>query len=195
MPSMPAVPLRLATANDFAAIAAITNHYIRTTTIHFGNEDVTDEELRTAWKEHEDLYAVVVAECLGEVVAYAKAGAWRTRAAYRWTPETGVYVRHDCLGQSLGRAVYHRLIAVCRAQGFHSLMAGATMPNDASDRLHRDLGFVPVGRVLRAGSKFGAWWDVAFYQLQLASPDAVAGPIRSPHEVWGEASAGNPVLS
>ena len=33
--------IRLAGADDFAAIAAITNHYIRNTAIHFGQDDGT----------------------------------------------------------------------------------------------------------------------------------------------------------
>ena len=186
MPGMSAVLLRLAVASDFDAIAALTNHYIRTTTIHFGTQDVTGGELQQLWRQHEDLYPWIVAERRSEVVAYAKAGVWRARAAYSWTPETGVYVRHDCLGQRLGLAVYERLIAVCRAQGFHSLMAGATMPNDASDRLHRELGFEPAGLVRQAGFTFGAWCDVAFYQLRLAARDALPGSLRSPRQVWDE---------
>lgn len=178
--------LRLATAADFDAIAAITNHWIRTTAIHFGTEDVRAEDLRASLREHEDTYAWVVAEQRGEVVAYTKAGTWRARAAYRFTPETGVYVRHDHLGEGLGRLVYGRLIAICRAQGFRSLMAGAAMPNPASERLHLDLGFVPCGVVKQAGWKHGQWWDVAFFQLRLRTDGGAAPMLRSPREVWDE---------
>lgn len=181
--------LRLAEPRDFDAIAAITNHWIRTTAIHFGTEDVKAEELCTSFREHETTYAWVVAEDAGEVIAYAKAGTWRARAAYHYTPETGVYVRHDRLGEGLGRLVYERLVAVCRAQGFRSLMAGAAMPNPASERLHLELGFEPCGRVKQAGWKHGQWWDVAFYQLRLCTDDAPARAIRSPREVWPEVAS------
>ncbi len=178
------VHLRLAEPHDFDAIASLTSHYIRTTTIHFATEPVTGAELRALWREHEALYPWVVAEVAGEVVAYAKAGVWRTRAAYRWTPETGVYVRDDQRGHGLGRVVYERLIALCRAQGFHSLIAVATLPNPASARLHEDLGFVLTGTISRAGFKFGAWWDVAVWQLMLASGETSAGSLRTPQEAW-----------
>lgn len=184
---MPAPHIRLATADDFAAIAAITNHYIRTTAIHFGTQETTADELRSLWREHEALYPWLVTELDSACVAYAKASVWRSRPAYRWTPETGIYVHHDHLGEGLGKPLYLRLIALLRAQGFHSLMAGATLPNAASERLHQDLGFQTVGTVRAAGCKFGRWHDVIFWQLVLAGDATPGGPIRSPAAAWPEA--------
>lgn len=65
---------RLAHEADFETIAAITNHYIRTTAIHFGHEAVTADELRELWRSHADLYPWLVADQQGRVLAYAKAG-------------------------------------------------------------------------------------------------------------------------
>lgn len=178
---MPPATIRLATADDFDAIAAITNHYIRTTAIHFGTDDVSGDELRQLWREHEQLYPWLVSEREGRCVAYAKASVWRSRAAYRWTPETGIYVHHEQLGQGLGRPLYARLIALLRAQGFHSLMAGATLPNAASVRLHEELGFATVGTVREAGCKFGRWHDVIFWQLRLGG---TGGEILAPAAAW-----------
>ena len=42
------------------------------------------------------------------------------------------------------------------------------MPNDASVRLHERVGFRKVATFAHAGWKFGAWHDVAFFQLMLA---------------------------
>ncbi len=179
---------RLATAGDFASIASITNHYIRTTAIHFGTEPVTADELRESWRQYEARYAWVVGEHGGEVVAYAKASSWRSRAAYQWTAETGVYVREDRRGHGFGRAVYGPLLAVCRAQGFRSLIAAVTLPNEASAKLHHELGFAAVGVVHHAGWKLHAWWDVGFYQLSLGGPEP-ATPLRSPADVWSAATA------
>lgn len=168
--------IRLAADADFDAIAAITNHYIRTTAIHFGSDDVTADEQRASWREHAELYPWLVAEADGACVAFAKAGVWRARAAYRWTPETGIYVHPDRLGRGLGRPLYARLVAVCREQGFHSLIAGIALPNTASERLHAAVGFVPIGTARDAGHKFDRWWDVAFWQLSLA---AAGSPVRA----------------
>src|SRR5829696_3859195 len=88
--------------HDFDALAAITNHYIATTAIHFAYEAVTGPELRTAWKKR---YPWLVAEA-GAVLGYAKAGVWRDRAAYQWTCEVGLYVADAARGRGIGTALY-----------------------------------------------------------------------------------------
>jgi L-amino acid N-acyltransferase YncA len=159
--------IRLATANDFAAIAAITNHYIRTTAIHFAYEDVAADELRALWREKESIYPWLVAETARAVVGYAKAGSFRARTAYLWTTETGIYLAPDQCGRGLGKLLYGRLLGVLRAQGFHSVIGGIALPNDTSVRLHERLGFLPCGTVQRVGHKFDRWHDVGFWQLFL----------------------------
>ncbi len=176
--------LRPSSEEDFAAIAAITNHYIRTTAIHFGTTEVTGADLRAQWHEHRDLYPWLVTEVDGQCLAYAKSGPWRSRPAYHWTPEVGIYVHPEHLGRGLGRPLYQRLVAVLRAQGFRSLIGGVTLPNPASERLHASLGFTSVGIVRDAGCKFGRWHDVQFLQLRLADDAQPGAAIRSPAAAW-----------
>lgn len=179
---------RLAAAEDFEAIAAITNHYIRTTAIHFGYDDVTGDELRALWREHEDLYPWLVCVHDGRIAGYGKAGVYRTRTAYRWTTETGIYVAADLLGRGLGTPLYARLLGMLRWQGFHSAIGGIALPNEPSVRLHERLGFVPCGVVRRAGRKFDRWHDVGFWQLDLQAPDHGAEPLRKPSEAFAATS-------
>lgn len=164
--------IRLAGSDDFAAIAAITNHYIRTTAIHFGYEPVTADELRAAWQEKVDVHPwLVTTDHDGDAIGYAKAGVWRGRAAYRWTTETGIYMAPSWCRHGLGAPLYRRLLAVLRAQGFHAAIGGIALPNDASVRLHERLGFTHVGTFPRAGRKFDRWHDVGFWHLPLQPAD------------------------
>lgn len=176
--------LRLAGADDFAAIAAITNHYIRTTAIHFGLELVTAGELRASAHESRDVYPWLVAEVDGTVAGYAKAGVFRTRAAYRWITETGIYLEPSHCGRGLGAELYRALLAVLGRQGFHAAVGGIALPNDASVRLHERLGFVHAGTIPRAGRKFERWHDVAFWYLALQPPDHVPAPLLPPAAVF-----------
>ena len=171
---------RLAKTDDFPAIAAITNHYIRTTAIHFGYVEVTDAELRTLWRDHEAVYPWLVLEADGAVVGYAKAGVFRARTAYRWTTETGLYLAPHRLGRGLGTRLYARLLAMLRVQGFHTAVGGVALPNPASVRLHERLGFQPCGVFRRAGRKFDRWHDVGFWQLDLQPVDQVPGELGTP---------------
>lgn len=164
---MAAMPIRFAAEADFAAIASITNHYIATTTIHFGYEPVTVDELIAQWNKPRFPWLVSTDDD-GVVLGYAKAGSWRDRAAYRDTTELGIYVSDEARGRGLGTALYTELIAEVTRRGFHSAIAGITLPNDASIALHARLGFVSVGTVRDAGWKLERWNDVAFYQLMLA---------------------------
>jgi phosphinothricin acetyltransferase len=160
--------IRAAQADDFDAICEITNHYIRETTIHWGYAPVTADELRNSWLAKSERYPYLVGiDAGGGILGYAKAGPWRDRAAYARTAETGIYLRPESQGHGLGRLLYAALIAECRAAGFHTLVAGIALPNEASVRLHANFGFVHIGTFRQVGWKFDAWHDAAFYQLFL----------------------------
>ncbi|NVB76915.1 MAG: N-acetyltransferase [Kofleriaceae bacterium] len=158
--------IRPARVEDFEAIAAITNHYIATTAIHFGYEPVTAGEL-VKYFGGKHPWFVTTSEA-GEVLGYAKAGTWRDRAAYAWTCELGLYIADGARGRGLGRALYDVLLADLEQRGFRSAVAGITMPNAASVALHERCGFTRVGTFVDAGWKLGAWHAVEFWQKPLA---------------------------
>ena len=54
-----------------------------------------------------------------------------------------------------------------------------TLPNPASEGLHRALGFEPVGTYRDIGYKFGAWHDVAWTQRVLRPRRRPATPNRA----------------
>jgi phosphinothricin acetyltransferase len=103
----------------------------------------------------------------GEVLGYAYAGTFRERRAYDWSVEASVYVRADARGRGVGRTLYETLFEVLRAQNYCQVIAGATLPNDASERLHAALGFTRIGIFPSVGYKFGKWHDVIFWSLAL----------------------------
>lgn len=151
--------------DDFPAIADITNHYITTTTIHFAYEPLSIDAYRALqkprfpWFVYDD----------GGVLGYAKAGTWRDRTAYDWTAEIGLYVRHDVRGKGIGRALYTALLDDLGRRGFRSAIAGITLPNDPSIKLHAQFGFTSVGIVRDAGFKHGHWCDVEFFQKRFTT--------------------------
>lgn len=123
------------------------------------------------------------------ILGFAKSSPWKGRCAYRWTAETSVYLRPDCQGRGLGRALYDRLIDVMRAQGWRTLLGGITQPNDASVRLHEACGFRKVALLERVGWKFDRWWDVGYWELHLRDSAAPPSPIRPVREVMMPTSA------
>ncbi len=115
----------------------------------------------------------LVAELDGEVLGYAYAGAFRPRAAYRYTVEDSVYVSPDAIGQGVGRAVLTEVLKTCEALGVRQVMAViGDSGNAASIGLHTALGFEPAGICRSVGFKHGQWVDTVWMQKSLNAGDA-----------------------
>ena len=159
--------MRPAVDDDAAAVAEIYNEAIRTTTATFDTVPKSTED-RAAWlAAHDERHPVFVAECDGQVVAWAALTRWSDRPAYDQTAETSTYVAERYRGRGIGRTLKVRLIDEARRLGFHTLIAGAAEGSDASIRLNESLGFERVGTLREVGFKFGRRLDVHYMQLML----------------------------
>lgn len=152
---------------DFPPLAALTNIYIRETSIHFGYDEVTPDELRAHWEKQHTIYPWLTAEIDGQFAGYAKAGVWRERAAYSKTVETGIYVTTQHQRRGIARALYLELFRELRERKFHAVVAGITLPNDPSVKLHESVGMTFAGRYPQVGWKFNQWHDVGFWHMLL----------------------------
>jgi phosphinothricin acetyltransferase len=111
----------------------------------------------------------VVVEVDGVVRGYAYGTRHRERPAYDWTVETAVYVDREFTRLGLGRIAMRAVLAVLRAQGAHLVVAGITLPNDGSVRLHLELGFERIGGFEAIGWKRGGWHGVDWFANELGS--------------------------
>jgi len=168
--------IRVATAGDAAAIAAIYAHYVEQTAISFEIEPPGVAEIAKRMARITATFPWLVYEEDGEVLGYSYASPHHERAAYCWSADGAVYVKHGSIRRGVGRSLYQTLIAILRLQGFHSLFGGITLPNAASVGLHESCGFLPVGVYKEAGFKLGAWYDVGWWGLRLG--DASLHPVR-----------------
>jgi L-amino acid N-acyltransferase YncA len=162
--------IRDATPEDGAACAAIYEPYVTDSAITFEYEPPTAAEMAERIAKAQKNHAWVVAEDDGRVVGYAYGGQYKERAAYRWACEVSVYLEPGRRRGGEGRALYEALFERLAARGFRTAVAGMTLPNPASEGLHRAMGFTPVGVYRRIGWKHGAWHDVAWVQRPLG-PD------------------------
>ncbi|TGD95819.1 GNAT family N-acetyltransferase [Methylobacterium nonmethylotrophicum] len=176
------VILRACQEADLPAVTAIYAHAVATGRASFELEPPDEAEMgrrRAALVAGGHPY--LVAERDGAVVAYAYAGPYRTRPAYRGTVETSVYVRPDQAGRGLGRRLLGRLIAEATAAGFRQMVAViGDSQNAASIRLHAALGFDPVGVLRSVGWKHGTWLDTVLMQRALGAGDATPPDDRGP---------------
>lgn len=159
--------IRPATIADAAAIAAIYNHYVETTTITFEEQAVQVDEMARRIQDVGARLPWYVFERDGSVIGYAYATPWRARSAYRFSVESTVYVSPDFPRQRIGSRLYNALIDDLRTRDIHVILGGIAQPNTASVSLHESLGFEKVAHFKRVGRKFGQWVDVAYWELQL----------------------------
>jgi len=148
----------------------VYNHYVERTAVTFEVAPVRPGD-RIAWfREHSSggRYRLVVAtDGRGRLLGWATSSPFRPRAAYQTTVEASVYCRPDCVGRGVGSRLYASLFASVQKEDIERVVAGITLPNPPSVRLHRRFGFRRVGTFHRVGRKLGRYWDVAWFERPL----------------------------
>ncbi len=163
------ITLRQATVADLPAINDIYNHFILHSAITF---DVKpwDMSRRTDWfnqMQQNGQYTVLVALKDNLVIGFAYNSAYNPKAAFCLSTEVTIYKAPECTIKGVGRALYKRLLAELKARDYHRAYALITVPNEASNKLHQQLGFTQVGLMSQVGEKMGKFHDVALYEKAL----------------------------
>jgi phosphinothricin acetyltransferase len=162
------VIIRLAAAEDAAALAALYAPYVTQSAVSFETEPPEEAGFRARIEAGGDLYPWLVAQDEGALLGYASASAFRPRPAYRFTVETSVYLAADAVGRGVGGRLYSALLETLEAQGFTQAIGAISLPNPASVALHERLGFVRAGIYRDVGWKLGKWHSVGLWQRALA---------------------------
>jgi phosphinothricin acetyltransferase len=166
---------RLATPADAAAIARIYNQGIEDRVATFETEPRTTAQIAAQITEKGDRFPTVVVERDGRVIAWASAGAYRSRPAYAGVAEHSVYVDREARGSGAGRAALEALFEAYAARGFWKLVSRIFPENVASIRLHERAGFRVVGTYHRHGRLDGAWRDCVIVEKLLGPAEADGG--------------------
>lgn len=166
---MAELKVRPAMRCDLPHLTEIYNYYIVNTPITFDLKPMAVKQRARWFDEHAGAkrHRMFVAEDGGRVVGYACTGPFRDKAAYDTSVETSIYCAHDATGRGIGAMMYRVLFDALKNEDINRLLAGITLPNDASIKLHRRFGFTEVGMFSECGRKFGRYWDVMWMQRAL----------------------------
>ena len=160
--------LRLARPGDAAGVHAIYAPIVGASPISFETDVPGVDEMRRRIEHTLATFPWLVWEDEAQVAGYAYASRHRDRRAYQWSVDVSCYVHEAWRGRGVGTALYRKLLAILRRQGYFNAYAGIALPNAASVRLHESVGFRPVGVYRNVGFKSGAWRDVGWWACEIA---------------------------
>jgi L-amino acid N-acyltransferase YncA len=162
--------IRLAGESDLDAINEIYNYYVLHSTCTYQEQPESIEARRAWFARHSEKHPVIVAEIDGQVIGWGSLSPFRERAAYRFTVENAVYVRHDAHRKGVGSALLHDLIQRASSIGHKAIIGAIDAEQAGSLALHAKFGFQMVGRLKQVGFKFDRWLDVIYMELILTQP-------------------------
>ena len=162
------VQIRDATGADMAAVTAIYNALVDTTTVAWTEQCQTLEE-RLAWfsRQQDAGNPVLVADDDERVVGFASYDSFRGEGrwpGYRYTVEHTIHLDRSCWGVGVGRRLLEALIERARRAGLHVMVGAIDGENTASIAFHARLGFVEVARMPEVGRKFDRWLELVLMQ-------------------------------
>ncbi|WP_375506526.1 arsinothricin resistance N-acetyltransferase ArsN1 family B [uncultured Nostoc sp.] len=185
--------IRLANESDALKMLAIYAPVVWETSISFEIEPPSKTEFEKRINNYQQQMPWLVCEINGEILGYAYATPYRTRAAYQWSVESSVYVNVEYRRKGVAKALYTSLFGLLQLQGFYNVFAAIALPNPGSVAMHEAVGFSPVGVFYRVGYKFSKWHDVGWWQLSLQQelPLSVNQPLSLPEvqksSLWNQA--------
>ena len=157
--------IRKVEPGDASQIAEIYNYYILQTHHTFETEALSADEMRERIAETAEIYPFLVADADGEIQGYVYATQFKLRQAYKHSVEASIYVRNKGKKKGIGSELYKVFLEELGETDVHALMAGISLPNDASVKFHEKLGYEKVAHFKEVGYKLGRWVDVGFWEM------------------------------
>lgn len=111
-------------------------------------------------------FPVIIAET-DRVVGVAAYTAFRKGEGYRTTVEHSIYVAPEARRMGIATALIKRLVEQATTDGLHRMIGCISADQEASIRLHKQLGFREVGRLPEVGRKFDRWLDLVMMMRNL----------------------------
>ncbi len=157
--------IRKVNLTDAAQVAEVYNYYIKNSHQTFETEPLSADEMRERITEICADYPFLVAEEDGEILGYACATRFKMRQAYEYSAEVSIYVKNDAKQRGIGTLLYTKLFDELADTDVHAIIAGISLPNDASIKFHEKKGFLKVAHFREVGYKLGRWIDVGYWEL------------------------------
>ena len=158
--NMQTCDVALMTEQDWPAVREIYMQGIAT-----GN--ATFEKSVPEWKEWDERHLPscrLVARLEDKIVGWAALSPVSSRCVYEGVAEVSIYIAESARGRGVGRRLLGALVEDSEQSGLWTLQAGIFPENEASIRLHQQVGFLIVGMRERIGCLNGRWRDTVLME-------------------------------
>ena len=145
------ITLRMVNPNDAPVLAAIYAPYVRETAVSFEYEPPSNEEFAGRIREVLEKYPYLAAVRGEEILGYAYAHPYGVRKAYSHSAEL-----------SVAQNITNLYVLVAGVE-----VEDAYLTHD-SQKFHLAMGYDYVGKLHKAGYKFGHWYDMITMEKLIA---------------------------
>jgi phosphinothricin acetyltransferase len=150
--------------DDWPAVTAIFNHYVRTSPAAYPDEPVGEAFFRDRHQAAPG-YPFLVALDGARIVGFGGLSPIHPAATLRRAAQLSYFFAPDFTGQGIGSRVLSALIEAGRRMGVDTFLAHISSLNEGSIRFHLRHGFAECGRFRRVGRKRGEDFDMVWMQL------------------------------
>lgn len=176
--------IRIATVEDARFIQKIYKPYVEKTAVTFEYDVPGIDNFRSRISNTLEEYPYLVATEHEEIIGYAYASSFHSRAAYKHAAEISIYIDENWHKKGVGKQLYQELEQILTGQNVFILYAWITTTErkidenltNASLCFHNKMGYSPVGKHNLCGYKFNKWYSVVCMEKLIASrpdcPDA-----------------------
>lgn len=168
------IKIRAAKMEDAEELLQIYKPYVEETVITFEYEVPTLEEFRGRMERILGKYPYLAAEADGEILGYAYAGEFKSRAAYDWAVETSIYVKKDKKRLGIGKKLYdvlEKALALQNIVNLNACIAYKAVEDEYltqdSVKFHERLGYRMVGEFRQCGYKYNRWYDMVWMEKHI----------------------------
>ena len=159
--------IRLATAADAAALAALWNPWITDTAITFAATTKTPDDLALMIATRPAFF-VSLSHDPGDqgpsLHGFATYNQFRNGDGYATCMEHTIILAPAAGNKGHGRALLTAVEAHAAVHGAHQMIAGISAENPAGLAFHAAMGYAEIARIRDAGYKFDRFIDLVFMQ-------------------------------
>jgi phosphinothricin acetyltransferase len=155
--------IRTANYEDITAMLEISNAEAKHSPANFSVEPETIDSWQVTFKSTQPRFPNLVAIDENQIIGFTKSIPWSGRCAYEHSAQISIYISPTFQGKGIGKKLYVQLFPLLEEASFHTLIAGITLPNEASVRLHESMGMKHCGTFPEVGWKFNTWHDVGYW--------------------------------